>query len=89
MKQRASSAASIQKTKEMRIVCLLYLLIKRSDALLAMSHFTALSLFNSYVIAHEHTALQELYTHKLLYIYDRRRRTVSSAILYPWTFMRN
>ena len=69
----------------MRTVCLLYLLIKRSDAILAMSHFTALSLFNSYVIAHGHTTLRELYTHKL---YGLRQRIVSSATLYPWTFMR-
>lgn len=69
MKQQASSAVSIQKTKEMRIVCLLYLLIKRSDALLAMSHFTPLSLFNSYVIAHEHTALQECYIVTNYYTY--------------------
>lgn len=42
-------------------VRLLYLLIKRSGAIFAASHFTALSLFSSYVIAHERTALGQSY----------------------------
>lgn len=59
-----SSAVSIQKTGKMRTVWLPYLLIKRSDAIPAVSHFAPLSLFNSYVIAHERTALRGLYTYK-------------------------
>lgn len=39
----------------------LCLLIIPAGAIPAASHFTALSLFNSYVIAHERTALEELY----------------------------
>jgi len=44
-----------------KIVCRLCLLITRANAIPAASHFTALSLFNSYVIAHERTALEDLY----------------------------
>lgn len=45
----------------MRTVCRLCLLIIRASAIPAAFHFTALSLFSSYVIAHERTALEVLY----------------------------